>query len=143
MEQEKSIYEWTARFEKQLDRQGQQIDSLAAAISQVNSALSADIAKVTANVETLLNNQSSIFNRQNRPFQWGAFVSALIGVGVFAGLALAPVQEKLDDADAFHKDTITHLVQDAREMGALEARVEWLMMMEDRLNRRLHNESGQ
>lgn len=99
--------------------------------AQVNQ-LTRDVSALTADVKNLLANQKDIIARGNRPFQWGAFVSAIVGAGVFAGLLIHPIQTELEKQEAFDQRIIEHMVQDSREMGEVQANLEWLKIGEDR-----------
>ena len=129
---------WADRYEKHLTRQSSQID-----------ALTKDVSALTADVRSLMRNQEALFNKTSRPFQWGAFVSAMGLVAVGAGLLITPIHRDIDglidtvhdfrgETHAFIGDTMEHRIEDAKEMGAVQTDIEWLKKLEERQNNRLH-----
>lgn len=119
--------EWLDRFERDQEIQNEQIGEL-----------TKNVSALAATVGTVVEQQRNLFGRANRPFQWGAFVSALVGVGVFAGLLIAPLQKEMEGQHRFDIQVMQHLEEDAYKMGKLETEVKWLKTMEDRLNQRIH-----
>lgn len=126
-----TISKWVERYDKHLTRQSEQID-----------ALTKDVSSLTADVRTLMRNQESLFVKTSRPFQWGAFVSALGLIGIGAGLLIAPIHREIDIFSSFVKDTHDHRIADAYDMGRQQANIEWLKMLEQRENNRLHSRYG-
>lgn len=122
---------WAERYEKHITRQSEQID-----------ALTKDVSALSADVRSLMRNQEALFNKTSRPFQWGAFVSALGLVAVGAGLLIAPINRTLTEHDEFQDKIIKHWQDDAYEMGRHEANLEWLKKLEERQNNRLHSRYG-
>jgi len=132
------IRSWSERFEKLHVRQSEQID-----------ALTKDVSALTADVRSLMRNQEALFNKTSRPFQWGAFVSALGLVAVGAGLLITPIHRELSDtrvalagmSTEFHeyrKDSMEHRIVDAGDVARIAADVSWLKRLEERQNARLH-----
>lgn len=131
MDSNEQTSKWADRYEKHLSRQSEQID-----------ALTKDVSALSADVRSLMRNQESLFNKTSRPFQWGAFVSALGLVAVGAGLLIAPINKTLAEIENFEHAAIKHWQDDAYQMGKHEADLEWLKKLEERQNDRLHSRYG-
>jgi len=131
MDQNTQGDKWAERYEKHITRQSEQID-----------ALTKDVSALSADVRSLMRNQEALFNKTSRPFQWGAFVSALGLVAVGAGLLIAPINRTLAEHDEFQDKAIIHWQEDAYQMGKHEADLAWLKKLEERQNSRLHSRYG-
>jgi hypothetical protein len=131
MDQSTQGDKWAERYEKHITRQSEQID-----------ALTKDVSALSADVRSLMRNQEALFNKTSRPFQWGAFVSALGLVAVGAGLLIAPIKDNQNRAEIFDRYVMTHLEKDAYDMGQQDADLEWLKKLEERQNDRLHSRYG-
>ena len=126
------ITSWTARYEKHLSRQSDQIESL-----------TRDVSALSADVRSLMKNQESLFAKTSQPFQWGAFISALGVVAVGAGLLISPIHREIDDLRTFQKGTLIHRIDDAAEMSEVKTDAQWLKMLESRTNARIHMNLGE
>jgi predicted transcriptional regulator len=98
---------------------------------QVNQ-LTRDVSALAAEVKNLVQTQKTILDKGNRPFQWGAFVSAIIGAGVFAGLLIRPIDAELALHHDFDDRVVEHMIEDSHEMGRVKAELEWLAKGEER-----------
>jgi hypothetical protein len=119
---------------KLFERQEQVINRLDSAIS----ILTKDVSALTANVGTLTRNQESLFSKTSRPFQWSAFIAALGLVAVGAGLLISPRDKELDRLHEFSLSVMMRIERDAHDMGRMEADLEWLKKLEERVNDRTH-----
>jgi len=126
------ITSWTARYEKHLSRQSDQIESL-----------TRDVSSLSADVRSLMKNQESLFAKTSQPFQWGAFISALGVVAVGAGLLISPIHREIDELRVFQKGTLAHRIEDAGEMSEVKTDAKWLKMLESRANARIHMNLGE
>ena len=98
---------------------------------QVNQ-LTRDVSALTANVKNLVENQKSIIDKDNRPFQWGAFVSAIVGAGVFAGLLINPLYNNMHEIQDFQVRVTNHMLEHAEDSGRIIADLEWLKLETNR-----------
>ena len=141
--------EWTSHYEKEQEADREKINALADGLSTVNT----NLGRLTANVETLLSNQKGMFDRINRPTQWGVLVSAALLVAVILGLVTGPMKEEISDLEEkvileTNRNVELHIMFNQR-LGeqiklstANEINVEWIKRMEDRMNRRMHDQYG-
>lgn len=148
-----SFREWQSHYEKQQEADREKINTLAEGLTLVNQ----NVGKLTAHVETLIENQKGMFSRMNRPWQWSVVVAAFVGMftvsGVFATvltLSLDPVKANLEAVQQTHaRDVERNLdlhmwfresIEEMREGDAdMEARIQWLEKLEERLNNRMHS----
>ena len=147
-EQEKlGFREWTSHYEKEQEADRDKINTLADGLSKVNQS----VGRLTANVETLIENQKGMFNRINRPTQWGTLVAAAALVAIILGLVTGPMKEEIDNLETkvileternieLHIMFNNRLGEQIKTSTANETNIQWIMKMEDRLNRRLHRE---
>ena len=133
--QNDDVKTWIDRYDRLQTRQSDQIDTL-----------TRDVSALTADVRALMRNQEALFTKSSRPFQWGAFVSALALVALGAGLLVAPLDREnirqnsvLDTLETeFH-----HYVQQSEyKHGRQDESLEWLKKLEARQNSRLHDRYG-
>ena len=147
-----SFREWQTHYEKQQEADRDKINTLAEGLTLVNQ----NVGKLTAHVETLIENQKGMFSRMNRPWQWGVVIAAFVAMftvsGVFATiltLSLDPVKSNIQVLDLAHaRDVERNLelhmwfresIEEMREGDAnMEARIQWLEKLEERINERLH-----
>lgn len=133
--------EWLPVYEREQELHSKQIGELI----QVTGSLAKSLSRTEANVETLLKNQGRVAARLDRPWQWGAVVSAFVALLSFSAmfatilaLAIGPLQKELDNHLAYsrnitgqYESRINHLEVSAAVSG--ESR-RWLERMTDRNN---------
>jgi hypothetical protein len=102
--------------------------------------LTKDVAELAATVRQLVDNQKGLYSRQNRPINWGAILTAIGMAAAFVALLVAPMKAEDVRQHNFDLKAMEHMVDSAALMAGQEKDIEWLMKMEDRLNRRLHRD---
>jgi hypothetical protein len=144
--------EWQPHYEKQQEADRLKVDHVVDTLGGLSSGLS----RLEALMETWIESQRSVTTRMNRPWQWGVVVAIFMlvfsmagGFGVIANLIVTPMnksithlgykqtseEEKYLKLHMWFRDQLeTQAVADAR----METRIEYLMLMEERVNGRIH-----
>jgi hypothetical protein len=146
--------EWTSHYEKEQEADRDKINEIVHSVG----TLSGSVNRLTANMETMMDNQKGMFNRMNRPWQWGVVVAGFMMMlsmaamfGTMATLIITPIERSITHAEVLHaedvernlrlhmwfRETIAEMqVGDAQN----ETDIEWLMLMEERVNSRTHKD---
>lgn len=135
--------EWTAHYEKEQELQRDQLGEL-----------TSNVSTLTADVRTLMDNQKGMFNRINRPTQWGTLVASAALLAVVLGLVTGPMKEEIGDLEdkvamETNRNIELHIMFNNRQSEQIktstanQTNIQWLMLMEQRLNDRIHAGLGQ
>lgn len=148
-EQEKMGFrEWTTHYEREQEADRNKISDLTEAVSNINS----NVGALTANVRTLMDNQKSMHNRMNRPTNWGVFATFAGVIFMMVGLVVSSIKDDINHIERqtsieternleLHMWFRDAIAKNGEEIAAHHIEVEWVKKMEDRMNRRIHNEN--
>ena len=162
-EEKLGFREWQPHYEKQQEADRLKVDHVVDTVGQ----LSGVVSRMSAVVETVAENQKGMFTRLNRPWQWGVVVAGFMMVfsmsgmfGVMATLIVNPIVDSINHGAEMHSQDIKRVeVAHARdverdlqlhmwfretiasqevETGKLQVKIEFLELMEERVNGRIH-----
>ena len=119
---------WLERFEHAQEIQNAQIGEL-----------TKNVSALTATVSTLGSQQKALFGRADRPYPWGALISAVTLLVLGATLIVSPMKEDLDQQRSFDTHTNDLMLKHFEDVGAMKENLVWLNKLEARLNQRLHD----
>jgi len=144
--------EWTSHYEKEQEADREKLNSVVESVG----ILSGIVNRMSASVEALTDNQKGMFTRLNRPWQWGVVMAGFMAMfsmaamfGTMATLIVGPIHDNMEHQAELHqadvernlelhmwfRETIAHL---ERENASSVKDREWLRLMEQRMNERLH-----
>ena len=121
---------WLERFERAQEIQNSQIGEL-----------TKNVSALTATVGTLGSQQKALFGRADRPYPWGALVSAITLLILGASLLVSPIKDdirELGDTEDTHTKMI---IENAHTLGVVEENLRWLNTLEERVNVRMHRQN--
>ena len=139
--------EWTVHYEREQEADRGKLNALTEAVSNINS----NVGALTANVNTLMDNQKGLSDRVNRPANWGIFATFAGVIFMIVGLVVSGIKDDIGHMEIQHaldiernlslhmwfRDSIDdNTVQISRN----EVNMEWAKVIEERYNRRIHQE---
>ena len=141
----------------------EQLDRRVTRLEETQASLLRSVSRIESMVENLSVGQRGVWDRMNRPWQWGVVVAAVLGLlGLYqAGvqhttLALEPVRLSVSTVQAQVSDLVTARYDDEQQRKAAHADIhehlatirehdaqrdrdiQWLKMLEQRYDNRLH-----
>ena len=144
--------EWTTHYEKEQEADRLKVDHVINTMGQLGSGLS----RLEALMESWIETQRSVTTRINRPWQWGVVVSVFMGMfamsamfGTMATLVVTPIHTSISNQEIAHardvernlalhmwfRETISEIQVEAAKT---QIDVEWMKLMEERVNGRIH-----
>lgn len=99
------------------------------------------VVSTNTNVDNLVDQVGNLFGRtQPKPPNYQLGIALITLIVVIMTLAFTPLYKEDTKQSEFDQYMMRHLEKDAREMGKLQADIEWLKRLEERANKRTHGE---